>query len=54
MKVVTTLAHLDRVSITEIIGYRDLATLLIAIERDHHRRHTAHIPTKEAAIVGAA
>lgn len=35
----------------KIIGYRDLATLLIAIERDHHRRHTAHIPTKEAAIV---
>ena len=27
----------------KIIGYRDLATLLIAIERDHHRRHTAHI-----------
>ena len=23
----------------KIIGYRDLATLLIAIERDHHRRH---------------
>ena len=37
-----------------IIGYRDLATLLIAIERDHHRRHTAHIPTKEAAIVVVA
>jgi hypothetical protein len=35
----------------KIIGYRDLATLLMAIERDHHRRHTAHIPTKEAAIV---
>jgi hypothetical protein len=26
-----------------VIGYRDLATLLIAIERDHHWRHTAHI-----------
>jgi putative transposase len=38
----------------KIIGYRDLATLLIAIERDHHRRHTAHIPTKEAAIVVVA
>jgi putative transposase len=38
----------------KIIGYRDLATLLIAIERDHHRRHTAHIPTKEAAIVVGA
>jgi putative transposase len=36
------------------IGYRDLATLLIAIERDHHRRHTAYIPTKEAAIVVVA
>jgi dihydrofolate reductase len=38
----------------KIIGYRDLATLLIAIERDHRRRHTAHIPTKEAAIVVVA
>jgi putative transposase len=35
----------------KIIGYRDLATLLIAIERDHHRRNTAQSPTKEAAIV---
>jgi transposase len=37
-----------------VIGYRDLATLVIAIERDHDtRRHTdtAHTPTKEAAIV---
>jgi hypothetical protein len=40
--------------LSKIIGYRDLATLLIAIERDHHRRHTAHIPTKEAAIVVVA
>jgi putative transposase len=38
----------------KIIGYRDLATLLIAIERDHHRRHTAHLPAKEAAIVVVA
>jgi putative transposase len=30
-----------------------LGTLLIAIQRDHHQRHTAHIPTKEAAIVVA-
>jgi putative transposase len=40
----------------KIIGYRDLATLVIAIERDHdHRRHTdtAHTETKEAAIVAA-
>jgi hypothetical protein len=26
----------------------------VAVERDHHRRHTAHIPTKEAAIVVGA
>ena len=41
----------------KIIGYRDLATLVIAIEHDHdHRRHSvdaAHTPTKEAAIVAA-
>jgi hypothetical protein len=37
----------------KIIGYRALATL-IAIERDHHRRPTAHLPTKEAAIVVVA
>jgi putative transposase len=40
----------------KIIGYRDLATLIIAIERDDHRRrhsHTARTPTKEAAIVAA-
>jgi len=35
-----------------IIGYRDLATLVVAIERDR-RRHSdaAHTPIKEAAIV---
>ena len=43
----------------KIIGYRDLATLIVAIERDNdHRRHTdtahtAHTATKEAAIVAA-
>ncbi|MFN2629619.1 MAG: IS256 family transposase [Gaiellaceae bacterium] len=40
----------------KIIGYRDLATLVIAIERDHDgRRHAnaAHTPTKETAIVAA-
>jgi putative transposase len=40
----------------KIIGYRDLATLVIAIERDHDRRRhtdTGHTPTKEAAIVAA-
>ncbi len=41
----------------KIIGYRDLATLVVAIERDHeHRRHTdtAYTATKEAAIVLSA
>jgi transposase-like protein len=40
----------------KIIGYRDLATLVVAIERDLDRRHhtdTAHTTTKEAAIVAA-
>jgi putative transposase len=41
----------------KIIGYRDLATLVIAIERDHdRRRHSIDAPrtaTKEAAIVAA-
>jgi hypothetical protein len=40
----------------KIIGYRDLATLVIAIERDQHRSrksNAAHTPTKEAAIVAA-
>jgi transposase-like protein len=40
----------------KIIGYRDLATLVVAIERDDHRhRHsdTASTATKEAAIVAA-
>jgi hypothetical protein len=39
----------------KIIGYRDLATLVVAIERDHdHRRHAvdaARTPTKEATIL---
>ena len=38
----------------KIIGYRDLATLVVAIERDHeHRRHAeaARTPSEEAAIV---
>jgi transposase-like protein len=40
----------------KIIGYRDLATLVIAIERDHDRRRHAdapRTPTKEEAIVAA-
>ena len=37
----------------KIIGYRELATLVIAIERDRDRRHAtaARTPTEEAAIV---
>jgi putative transposase len=38
----------------KIIGYRDLATLVVAIEHDHdRRRHTdaARTPTKEATIL---
>ncbi len=38
----------------KIIGSRDLATLVVAIERDHDRRRyatAARTPTKEAAIV---
>ncbi len=38
----------------KIIGYRDLATLVIAIERDHDRRRhsgASRTSTKEAAIV---
>jgi transposase-like protein len=38
----------------KIIGYRDLASLVIAIERDNDRRrhtHTAYTATKEAAIL---
>ena len=40
----------------KIIGYRDLATLVVAIERDHDRRHadTARTPTKEASILVTA
>src|SRR6059058_3250750 len=34
----------------KIIGYRDLATLVIAIEHDHHRR-AAHTTIKEATIL---
>jgi putative transposase len=40
----------------KIIGYRNLATLVIAIERDHNRRRhtdTARTTSKEAAIVAA-
>jgi putative transposase len=40
----------------KIIGYRDLATLVVAIERDLDRRRqsdVAHTPIKEAAIVAA-
>jgi putative transposase len=40
----------------KIIGYRDLATLVVAIERDHDRRRhadAARTPTKEEAIVAA-
>ena len=37
----------------KIIGYRDLATLVIAIERDNDRRHAnaAHTANKEATIL---
>jgi len=38
----------------KIIGYRDLATLVVAIERDHDRRRrsdAARTPTKEATIL---
>jgi putative transposase len=40
----------------KIIGYRDLATLVVAIERDltaRRRADSAHTTTKEAAIVAA-
>jgi putative transposase len=40
----------------KIVGYRDLATLVVAIERDNNRRghsDAPHTPTKEAAIVAA-
>jgi putative transposase len=41
----------------KIIGYRDLATLVVAIERDHDQRRrsddAAHTSNKEAAIVAA-
>jgi putative transposase len=38
----------------KIIGYRDLATLVVTIERDNHRRHhcdATHTPDKEATIL---
>jgi putative transposase len=38
----------------KIIGYRDLATLIVAIERDHdHRSHpdAAYTPSKEEAAI---
>jgi len=38
----------------KIIGYRNLATLVIAIEPDHDRRRATHTTTKEAAIVLSA
>jgi putative transposase len=41
----------------KIIGYRDLATLVIAIERDHdpRRAHTeARTPTKETSMLVTA
>jgi putative transposase len=41
----------------KVIGYRDLATLVIAIEREHDHRHhavdAARTSTREAAIVAA-
>ena len=41
----------------KIIGYRDLATLIVAIERDHDARRrsvdAAHTPNKEAATSSA-
>ena len=36
-----------------IIGYRNLATLAVAIERDANHRRTPHTPTTQAAIVAA-
>ena len=38
----------------KIIGYRDLATLVVAIERDRDRRRAPHTTTKKAAIVLSA
>jgi putative transposase len=38
----------------KIIGYRDLGTLVVAVERDHDRRRAAHTTNKEAAIVLSA
>jgi hypothetical protein len=39
-----------------IIGYRDLATLVVAVEREltrHRPLDANHTPSKEAAIVAA-
>ena len=38
----------------KIIGYRDLAILVIAIERDNDHRRSAHIANNEATIVFTA
>jgi hypothetical protein len=35
----------------KIIGYRHLATLVVAIERDHDHRRSAHVANQEATIV---
>jgi hypothetical protein len=37
----------------KIIGYRDLATLVVAIERELHRRRP-QAPIEEAPFVGTA
>jgi hypothetical protein len=47
----------SRTGVSEIIGYRDLATLVIAIERERDRRRHARAapaPTEEDAIVLAS
>ena len=36
----------------KIIGYRDLATLVVAIEREQHRRRRPRASIEEVAIVG--
>jgi putative transposase len=41
-----------RSSFGKIVGYRNLATLIVAIERDaDHRRERTHTPIEEATIV---
>jgi putative transposase len=42
----------SRKQFRKIIGYRDLATLVIAIERELDRRRTLHVPIGEVAVVG--